>query len=91
MVATDTGRDVDTWKRVSTKAPIDFEARREARERAADLDPPDWLEEWPDQEPAPAPKLCLKSDCWELAANGFVCALHLRGDPLPAAVRGAEE
>jgi hypothetical protein len=44
---------------------------------------------------AEAPKLvppsCTRSGCREPAANGFVCAGHLRGDPLPAAVAGAEE
>ena len=51
LVAVDTGREIDQYKRLETKRPIDFEAIREARERAANSEPPDWLREW-DQRPS---------------------------------------
>jgi hypothetical protein len=58
MVATDTGRDVDTYKRLQTRLPIDFEAIREAHQQANQE--PDWLREWPDhdrEQPPPAEPL----------------------------------
>jgi hypothetical protein len=84
MVALDDGREIDRHKRVGTKAPVDFEAIREARERAAAPDPPDWLDEWPDRDqvpaPPPPPPRCVTMGCEAPAANGYVCAGHLRGD-----------
>jgi hypothetical protein len=79
MVATDSGRDVDKWKRLESRVPVDFESVREARRQAQE--PPDWLEEWPDyrvDELVTDPlAYCARVGCQEVAANGYVCAGHL--------------
>ena len=99
MVALDDGREIDRHKRLQTKLPIDFEAIREARERAAE--PPDWLEEWPDDEqppPKPQPWRCARRfedgtvcGClqrYPRAAGGYRC--DGCGDVTLPAMMGAE-
>jgi hypothetical protein len=90
MVALDTGRDVDEWKRVATKAPVDFEAIREARQQANQE--PDWLQEWPDREEVPAPPGCIRPGCPEPCGPGdtLLCVAHRAGATVPAIAGGSE-
>jgi hypothetical protein len=94
MVATDTGRGVDQWKRPETKIPIDFEAIREARQR--DQEPPLWLGDWPDTWPddqLPDPPRCIRAGCSEPCGPGdrLLCSEHRAEANTPTAVAGGSE
>ncbi|MCC7107122.1 MAG: hypothetical protein IT307_18475 [Chloroflexi bacterium] len=55
MVGSGGHREVDRWKTLEARQPIDFEKLRTDRERAESPDPPDWLAEWPDDPPHAPP------------------------------------
>lgn len=53
MVQIPLDRDVDPWKTLEARAPVDFEERRAARQR--EHEQPSWLDQWPDDDQAQAP------------------------------------
>jgi hypothetical protein len=94
MVAAGADRPVDPYKRVSTRAPIDFEACREARARLAWEDPPAWLDEWQDHDQEQPPPRCIRPGCPEPLAPGnrAQCAAHQReSDAVYPAMAGGSE
>jgi putative DNA primase/helicase len=98
LLTVDSGRDVDKWKRIESRTPVDFEAVRRARERAENPEPPDWLREWPDREEPqppsePSPDRCVFCPSLVALGNKIACREHERAmadEPWPAAGGGSE-